>query len=224
MLSILKNPLTIWFKWFLVTQRLLKNNKSNSLKIGYLSMVYNVKFGNYNTIYDGVNISNCVLGNYVYITNNTTIANAQIGSFCSIGPNISVGLPMHPINYISTFPAFFSVRKQCQITFTEKNHFKERGSVKIGNDVWIGSNAIILDNIQIGDGAIIAAGAVVTKDVPPYAIVGGVPAKVIKYRFNNELIQALLELKWWTKETDWLKKNRHYFQSSNLSIELIKSL
>ena len=79
--------------------------------------------------------------------------------------------------------------------------------------MWIGNNAIIKYGIKIGDGAIIGSGAMVTKDVEPYSIVGGVPAKIIKYRFTQEQIEFLLNFKWWDKDLDWLKKNKHLFEN-----------
>ena len=82
----------------------------------------------------------------------------------------------------------------------------------IGNDVWIGLNATILDGVTIGDGAIVAAGAVVTKDVPPYAVVGGVPAKIIKYRFTESQIDFLLKFRWWEKDRKWIQQNYKRFQ------------
>lgn len=209
---IFKNPVTLWIKWFLVSRRLMFINRRKHLHIGYMTNLSNVKFGVYNTFYADINIGNSEIGNYVYIASGTKISNTKIGSFCSIGPDVKIGLGMHPINFISTFPAFFSTRKQCQISFTDKNSFEEIGSNKIGNDVWIGANAIIMDNVQIGDGAIIAAGAVVTKDIMPYSIVGGVPAKLIKYRFSEGKIKNLLDQKWWEKDTDWLKTNIADFQ------------
>lgn len=81
----------------------------------------------------------------------------------------------------------------------------------IGNDVWIGAYVNIIEGITIGDGAIIAAGSVVTQDVPPYAVVGGVPAKVIKYRFEQDIIEQLKKIEWWNKDQKWLKKNAHLF-------------
>jgi acetyltransferase-like isoleucine patch superfamily enzyme len=92
-------------------------------------------------------------------------------------------------------------------------------SVKIGNDVWIGYRAIIPVNVTIGDGAVIAAGAVVTKDVPPYAVVGGVPAKVIKYRFSPEVIERLMELRYWEMPDEEVKKNLDLFQKQGISVE-----
>ncbi len=89
----------------------------------------------------------------------------------------------------------------------------------IGNDVWIGSNVLIIGGIKIGDGAIVAAGAVVTKDVPPYAIVGGIPARIIRFRFDKEQINKLLELKWWNKDDDWLIKNNYLFCNVEMFFE-----
>lgn len=83
--------------------------------------------------------------------------------------------------------------------------------IQIGNDVWIGSNALIKSDVTIGDGAVVAAGAVVTENVEPYVIVGGVPAKLIRYRFTTEQIEALLRIKWWDRDDSWFQENRKYF-------------
>jgi acetyltransferase-like isoleucine patch superfamily enzyme len=181
-----------------------------------MSTIKNVNFGNYNTIYDYAYLENCSIGNYVYIADRTRIGNAEIGNFCSIGPDVRIGLGIHPTNFMSTFPAFYSIGKQCQITFVEKNHFIENGNIVIGNDVWIGYNATILDNITIGDGAIIGAGALVTKDVAPFSIVGGVPARLIKKRFEQEQIEKLLKLKWWNKNEEWIKIHAPLFIDKEL--------
>ncbi|MBR6646045.1 MAG: CatB-related O-acetyltransferase, partial [Clostridia bacterium] len=99
-------------------------------------------------------------------------------------------------------------RKQCGMTYVKENRFNEfTETTIIGNDVWIGHSALILEGVKIGDGAIVGAGAVVTKDVPPYSIVVGVPAKVIKYRFSENEIAKLSELKWWDQSVEWIKEN-----------------
>jgi acetyltransferase-like isoleucine patch superfamily enzyme len=137
---------------------------------------------------------------------NARITRANIGAFCSIGPEVIIGgLGTHPTNFVSTHPVFYSRLCQSGITFSSENLVEELKSVTVGNDVWIGARALILDGVTIGDGAIIAAGAVVTTDVPPYAIVGGVPAKIIRYRFSEDIISILLEWKWWELSEEILK-------------------
>ena len=151
------------------------------------------------------------LGDYSYIANNSRITNARIGKFCSIGPSFSCGLGIHPTNGISTSPMFYSVAKQNGITLTKENKIEETKQTIVGNDVFIGANVTLLDGVNIGDGAIIGAGAVVTKDIPPYAIAVGVPAKVVKYRFEKDKIEKLLQICWWNWELSKLQSIENDF-------------
>ena len=204
----LRNPIILWIKWLWQKIYLETVNRSKKLKIGYLSFVDNLKVGNYNTIYEYVIIKNVELGDFTYISKNSEIMNTNIGKFCSIGEQSKIGLGIHPINYISTHPIFYSIRKQSQISFTNINLSDEYKETCIGNDVWVGARVLIIDGVTIGNGAIIAAGSIVTKDVPAYAIVAGVPARVIRYRFSEEEYQKLEELKWWDKDIEWLRSNQ----------------
>ncbi|MBQ0087744.1 MAG: CatB-related O-acetyltransferase [Prevotellaceae bacterium] len=150
------------------------------------------------------------LGDYSYVAVNSHINHCIIGKFCSIGPNFCCGLGLHPTNGISTHPMFYSIAKQNGMTLVEQNTFQETKQSIIGNDVFIGANVTVLDGVTIADGAVIAAGAVVTKDVPPYAIVGGIPAEIKKYRFNEETIKKLLEKQWWNGSEEDLKKVKEF--------------
>jgi acetyltransferase-like isoleucine patch superfamily enzyme len=117
-----------------------------------------------------------------------------IGKFCSIGPNVTIFVGgEHPHEWITTYP--FSVIWKGAASYPPGRQSK--GNIEIGNDVWIGAHALILSGVKIGDGAVIAAGSVVTKDVLPYAIVGGVPAKLIRFRFPEPVIKRLLKIAWW---------------------------
>lgn len=148
----------------------------------------------------------------------------KVGRFSSIAGNVKVIGGKHPSNtFVSTHPAFFSLLKQNGETFVHTQKFKENAfadesnkfPVVIGNDVWIGEGVSILPGIKIGDGAIIAAGATVTKDVEPYSVVGGVPAKLIKKRFTEEEIEFLVNFKWWDRPIDWIKQNADLFEDIN---------
>lgn len=149
-------------------------------------------------IYGRSRITNSKMGRYCYAVD-AEIRNAELGNFCSIAPGVRIGgLGTHPLNFISTHPAFYSTRGQAGASFAAKTVFPEESKrVTIHNDVWIGAHVLILDGVSIGNGAVIAAGAVVVKNVPPYAIVGGVPARLIRYRFTNEIMAVLEDLAWW---------------------------
>lgn len=149
------------------------------------------------------------LGYGSYIGPNSEIT-ANIGRFSSIAPYVRTNLGVHPYTYpfVTTCPMFFSTQKQNGISFANRIVFTEFTSpTTIGNDVWVGENVFIGGGLTIGDGAVVLAGAVVMKDVPPYAIVGGVPAKVIKYRYDKETIDFLLNVKWWDMDVEWLQEN-----------------
>lgn len=142
--------------------------------------------------------------------------NATIGRYTCIADRVYTVSGVHPVSdFVSIHPAFYSTAKQAGFTYIDIDTFEEtrlnkidkKTSVYIGNDVWIGCNVVLLGGIKIGDGAIISAGAVVTKDVEPYTIVGGVPAKPIRKRFTQEQIEFLTSFCWWKKNPKWLQEN-----------------
>lgn len=155
------------------------------------------------------------------------MSSIKIGRYCCVGSNVKVVLPTHPTNtFVSIHPAFYSTKKQAGFTYVKKNIFNETKMVDgrygciIGNDVWIGDDVTILGGVKVGDGAVIALGAVVIKDVEPYSIVGGVPAKMINKRFDQNTIDFLLNYKWWEKENDWIRSNTH--EMCNINIFMAK--
>lgn len=146
---------------------------------------------------------------------------SEVGAFTSIGKHVVFSPGNHPVGMVSTHP-FFYLR---EFGLAQKDdpaaHYKNE-PISIGHDVWIGTNATVMTNVKIGHGAIVAAGAVVTKDVPPYAIVGGVPARVIRYRFSEEIVRSLLKSEWWCWEDDRLARAVPYFSEIEKFLEFIE--
>jgi phosphonate metabolism protein (transferase hexapeptide repeat family) len=152
-------------------------------------------------------INNSFIDSFTYIGKNGVVQNAQIGKFCSIANDVCIGPGKHPIDNFSTATIFYRKKNTLNIELIEQDiFFEEYETVTIGHDVWIGTRAIVLDGITVGNGAVIAANSVVTKDVPPYAIVAGVPAKIIKYRFNDDKINKLNDSKWWELDLNEIKQ------------------
>ncbi|WP_392454626.1 CatB-related O-acetyltransferase [Chryseomicrobium aureum] len=166
------------------------------------------------------NVVRVLMDKYSYIGNNCTIVDTKIGAFCSIADNCIIGGASHPIDWISTSPVFHSGKNILKTNFS--NHkFNVNNRTIIGNDVWIGNNVLIKSGIKISDGAIIGMGSILTKDVGPYEIWAGNPAKLIRTRFDEGKIQHLLNVKWWEFDDKKLKK---YSFASNKLEEFIKEV
>ena len=176
------------------------------------SSLENTILKGYNKIGRNCYLSNSQIDKYSYVADDSKINNLKVGKFCSIGPNFMTGYGTHPINRISTSPYFYSTSVLNNPFLRNPSEFDEYKQTEIANDVWIGANVFVKDGIQIGNGAIVATGSVVTSDVPAYAIVGGVPAKIIRFRHSDKTIQSLLNSAWWDRNNDWIIANINLFQ------------
>lgn len=219
--------LTIWIKKWLRFIYIWNLNRNKSLSIAFDARInFDTAFEGCNVVRSGVILASSTIGYGTYVGANTDLHCARVGKYCSISNDVTVLPYSHPVSgFISTHPAFFSLKKQAGFTYVRDQIFNEFLTVEgfpdpvtliIGNDVWIGARAMLLGGLSIGDGAIIAAGSVVTKDVPAYSIVGGVPAKIIKMRFDNNEIELLQKLKWWNKGEDWILNNLDLFSNPKL--------
>lgn len=177
------------------------------------------KFTEVNRLVSGVEV-----GKYTYDTINTLDFPenvAYIGSYTSINKKASIGGKNHPLEYVSTHPMFYYQKSSRQSGYRLEGDLKldKNSKISIGHDVWIGTNAVVLPGVTIGHGSVIGAGAVVTKDIPPYSIAIGVPAKVIKYRFPQDIIEGLLKIKWWDWPEEKINKNIDLFYKPKEFVE-----
>ncbi|WP_437371993.1 CatB-related O-acetyltransferase [Maribacter litoralis] len=204
---------------------IINNNnlkRKKNLKLGRNTFLgFSVILEGHNFINKNTSLTNSYLGFGSYVANDSKISKTKIGKYSSIGPRVITVFGNHPTKkFVSTHPAFFSNWAQVGFTYTKKQLFNDFANpisedspytISIGNDVWIGADVRILDGVKIGDGAVVAAGAIVTANVEPYSIVGGVPAKHIRYRFSEKEIFYLKEFKWWDRDQNWIIKNAYLF-------------
>ncbi len=179
--------------------------------------IFKAQFERRVVIYPHCMLSNVRFGSFSYVNEHSLLRAVSVGRFTSIAPHFLCGYGEHPSHLASTSPVFYSTRNQSGTSFAAHDYFDEERETNIGHDVWIGVRVFVRDGVKIGNGAIVAAGAVVVKDVPDYAIVGGVPAKVIRYRFSEEVIKELLELEWWNRSEEELRQAQPLFAQDDIA-------
>lgn len=179
------------FYYIMKEVKLAKYNSIHNTEVKSYVASLEAKYGDMVRIDENVVVSEDVMiGKYTYVNKNSSLENCTIGKYCSISDGVVISPWEHNLSLKSTHPIFYD----------EATQKRKRPRVVIGNDVLISHGVTILEGVKIGDGAVIGACALVTKDVQPYEIVGGVPAKHIKYRFSTQTISKLMEERWWDNE------------------------
>lgn len=172
----------------------------------------------------------CEVGHLTYIGSGSSIVATRIGRFGAIAPHASVGSAEHPTDWLSVHPfqykgtANFRGSDWYENIVGDESFLGNKRATVIGNDVWLGERVFIKRGVVIGDGAIVAAGSVVTKNVEPYAIVGGIPAKLIRYRFPEELVERLLRISWWNYDLSPIRKNLDFKNPAKAADQLEEAL
>jgi phosphonate metabolism protein (transferase hexapeptide repeat family) len=180
---------------------------SASVKIGRNVTLNSSSLAEYTNIYDNCFLYKADIGQFSYSNVHTHLLRVKIGKFCSIASHVYIGAAPHPMDRVSTHPLTFLKEYGNFIESDDPDvkSMREDTITTIGNDVWIGQAVLILPNVKVGDGAIIGAHAVVTKDVEPYSVVVGNPARVQRYRFSPEVIKKMLSIKWWEWDQSKIK-------------------
>lgn len=211
-IALLKNAINT-FQW-------IKVNLRSDIEVGAHTKIRNAKIAPNVKIGSYCNIGGVGICEYSYLGDYCNLPQTKIGKFTSIAGHVKLAAGNHPMDYVSTSPYTYSPIKH---SFVQEKKFEneffytdgsKRYLCEIGNDVWIGTNALLVCGskaLHIGDGAVIAAGAVVTNDVPPYAIVAGCPAKILRYRFSEQIIDRLRQEEWWNKNQQWLYEHVEKF-------------
>lgn len=185
---------------------------SKFLKKIRLSSVFNSTVDKTAKIQSGTSFYLSAIGRYSYCGYDCDIAFCEIGAFTSLASNVVIGGARHPMEWVSMSPVFYKGRSSVRKKFCQ-NELEKVKKTLIGNDVWIGRSAIILPGVSVGNGAVIGAGSVVTKNIPAYAIAAGNPAKIIRYRFEETVIDRLEKIKWWEFSDDEIDKIGYTFNN-----------
>lgn len=186
--------------------------------------IYNSVIDTTTKVNSGSSIVNSKLGRYNNIGYDNELNNVEMGSFCSLSDHVFIGGDEHPLDWVSTSPVFEGIKHSGPNRKFASFEVPETLRTVIGNDVWIAHGVCVKAGVTVGSGAVIGTGAVVTKDVPPYAIVAGNPAKIIRYRFDDNTIDKLLKSEWWLLEDEDLEKVAKYVTNPLVFIQKVMML
>ncbi|WP_419767358.1 CatB-related O-acetyltransferase [Arcobacter sp.] len=216
------------FNFFRIRLNRYKNKKRfpGSLILSNVYIDSNSSINKNSKLFQNVTVINSIIGNGTYLQSNTNCYYSDIGKYCSIGSNVTIGLASHLTNTISTSPIFYDCSQSLPFFLTKRTLDSKLLIPKtvIEHDVWIGQGAMIKAGVTIGMGSVIGAGAVVVKDVKPYSIVGGVPAKHIKYRFDEKVRNLLIDSQWWKLDEEILEELNEYFDNPLEFTEKVKKI
>jgi acetyltransferase-like isoleucine patch superfamily enzyme len=168
--------------------------------------------GEYSVLFRDAALINSSLGAYSYIQSGSIVCNTEIGKFCSVASNVSIGLANHPMHMVSTSPVFYdNAQPLPKFLINSRIYAETLPRTIIGADVWIGQGVMIKAGVTIGVGVVVGAGSIVTKDIEPYSIVAGNPCRVIRMRFKGDVVDRLLNSKWWDLDCERLRLLAKYF-------------
>jgi acetyltransferase-like isoleucine patch superfamily enzyme len=185
---------------------------SKLIKKIHLRAIINSHVDKTTLVYAGSHLVNVRIGRYSNIGYDNTLINVEIGSFCAFGKNVTIGGASHTLDWVSISSVFNNIKDGSQKKFSN-HHFSVETKTFIGNDVWIGDNVLVKGGIVVADGAVLGMGSVVTKNVPPFEIWAGNPAKFIRKRFKDDEIVELLKMEWWDWEDDKISRYAPYFNN-----------
>lgn len=207
------------WRWALIERHRLAR-RLNGFRAHHSSFVAQTQFEGAHTLGPRVIVAQSRLGFGTYLAANSEVIRSDIGRYCSIGQHVLIGgMDRHPTDRLSTHPCFYSSAGRSVLSVGVDSSVVEEVRTWIGHDVWIGARAVIVSGVRIGSGSIIGAGAVVVKDVAPYSVVGGVPAKVLRERFSPHLIAALMKINWWDWSEEKIRRNAGIFLLSEFDLE-----
>jgi acetyltransferase-like isoleucine patch superfamily enzyme len=184
---------------------LLRRNKN--LRLGRHCVVHDSQFEPNVAVGDGGYVVRSQIGLHSYLGLRCIVADSKIGRYCSIASNVSIGSGSHPLaRNVSTHP-IFHLRRLPEWDLVPRDTFDEFRPTQVGSDVWIGTNAVLRDGVTVGDGAVIGAGSIVTRDLEPYGVYAGVPARLLRFRFDETVVERLLQIKWWDRDFSWIRRH-----------------